>query len=200
MKYLIALLGRNGAGKETVVKALAKTLIASHVQFEVVSSSEIIAQKVRQLGRVPDRRNCQLFVALMENNEGPGALSREMFKVVNVAFKNADVVIFDAVRMPADMEAVLKMKHRIIFHPFADSKIRWKRCRKRNMKPGEASMPYAVFKRQDRGLTENSISKLAMHPEVIHIDNNYSLCNLVNNVEFHCVRLLRPILVRARRK
>lgn len=178
-KLVIGLIGEIAAGKETFTRNLKEILEPTRDVdpersirgwiISVVHTGNFLRDELKRWNQPDTRENLQKLVDCMKVF-GDNVVSHALEGQVRAS---RGVVVYDSVRMDADMELVRRYSHRLVYIT-APPEIRWERMRQRKEKAGEEYMSWEEFLNREAALTEVSIKKHAASAHFT-INNNGDL-------------------------
>jgi dephospho-CoA kinase len=177
MKLLIGVIGEKGSGKGTFA-ALYREL--SKKPIACIKSSDVLAETLKLWHMPLTRANLQNLAIYMDGGFGNGTLSHAVRERIAVAAE--DVVIFEGIRWPTDVDLVRSFPGNILVSITASPDIRFERLKKRKEKIGEGEMNHEQFMQEEQAKTEVYIADLAAKAD-IKIDNSGDEAALRRSVE-----------------
>lgn len=168
MKILIGVIGEKGAGKGTFTK-LFKSAASSEISIANIKSSDILAKTLHMWDIPLTRSNLQQLAIIMDKQYGQGSLSHAIKNEIMNA--KEDIIIFEGIRWPSDVEMVRSFPNNIIVAVHATPEIRYERIKLRNEKVGESNASFEQFMEEEKVATETQIVELGKKADV-QIDNN----------------------------
>lgn len=189
-KLAIGITGENGAGKGTFVELFQK--MVPDQKIAVFKSGEILMQTLQRLSQafkveIPyTRTNLQNLALILQNFYGDDVISQAVYQ--KMIQSQADIVIFDGVRMASDREAIKRFPLNCLVYIKTDPKIRYERLTRRNEKPGEKNMPYEQFLAEEQAATEMEIKKIGADADLT-ITNNGSLNEFQEQIKKNAFKL-----------
>ncbi len=171
MKILIGVIGEKGAGKGTFTKFFREAVVASGTPVSIfnIKSSDILAKTLNMWDIPLTRSNLQQLAIIMDGQYGSGSLSHAIKNEISNA--KEDIVIFEGIRWPSDVEMVRSFPNNKIVSVQAIPEIRYERIKLRNEKVGESMATYEQFMAEEKVATETQIATLAEGAD-FKIDNN----------------------------
>lgn len=170
MAKIIGLTGKKGSGKETVGRFLAEFMPGKVVK--VLRFSDPLAEICDIMYLPKTRHNLQLMGMVMIRNFGDDTLTNAVFQ--RIKNTEADIIVLDGVRWPADYEMLRNLPDSELIFIDADMQTRFERIRKRKEKAGEEGVSFEQFEAEDRAENEIHIDEIGAKAD-IKIDNNGSL-------------------------
>jgi dephospho-CoA kinase len=174
-KLVIGLIGEIAAGKETFTRNLTEILeptrdvdperIVRGWIVSVIHTGNFLREELQHWDQPDTRENLQKLVDCMRAF-GDGVVAHALEAQVKAS---RGVVVYDSVRLDADMELVERHPHRLVYIT-APQEIRWDRMRQRKEKAGEEHMSWEEFQRYELASTEILIKK---HAASAH----FTICN-----------------------
>lgn len=178
MRYLIGLVGENGAGKDTFTtffRAAAAPTNVFRIHF-----SDVLYDTLRLWGVEPTRSNLQNMAIIMDRQFGHGSLTRAT--EMRIEKQKADIVIVEGVRWKTDVSMLRSFKNFTLVYITAKPKIRFERIRRRAEKSDEAKKTYKQFLREEAAATEVDIPEIGSKAD-LRIENNGTLDEFRQKVE-----------------
>ena len=178
-KKILAIAGRNGSGKETVAKKMAKALSGA----ETHTYSDILRETLQLWGYTKNsRHDMQELSTFMRRLKGQDALSKAMAKKCREA--KTPWVVIDGLRRTEDLD--------ILYEEFAPTYVtlvwvetsddlRYERLKARKEKAGEAFMDRAQFDREEQAESERMLYQVYL-ARMREIDNNGTLVTLAEQL------------------
>ena len=178
MKYLIGLVGENGAGKDTFTtffKTVAAPQSVSRIHF-----SDVLYDTLKLWGIEPTRANLQNMAIIMDRQFGKGSLTRAT--EARIKRQKGDIVIVEGVRWKQDVPMIRSFANSILVYITAKPEIRFERLRKRIAGTQGKKLTRAQFDQEEKALTELEIPKIGASAN-FKIENNGTLDNFRKHVE-----------------
>ena len=166
---VIAVVAEKGGGKGLFVEIVQKLL----PQKNVVSLrlSDTFRQLLSLLNKEESRENIStLATILREGFHDDGILIPAMQK--RISETDADIVIFDGIRKPEEVEPLVRKFAGILVYIEADAKTRFERRREHAETTDEKGMTWEQFVRQDRMTAEIAIRTIGETMAHIKIENS----------------------------
>lgn len=188
MKYLIALVGENGSGKDTFTlffKAAAAPLSVSRVRF-----SDVLYDTLKTWGIELTRANLQDLAIIMDQKYGIGSVTRAT--EARIKRLKADIVIVEGIRWKQDVPMIRNFPNSKIVYVTADPSTRFERMLKRGQKVGENKLTGAQFDKEESALTELDIPQIGASAD-FKIENNGTIEEFRSKVEDFTKQLLIDI-------
>lgn len=173
-KIIIGLVGESASGKGTVANYLVDKYGAATMAF-----STAMKDCVRRLHLPLSRQNIALFSEISRHAYGEDLYAKVVAE--DCRSLNADMIIVDGVRRPADVENLRTLPGFHLVYVTAPVEIRWQRARGRGEKAGESEMTLEQFKAEELLPTELDIKKLGAGAEFV-IDNTGGIENLYASI------------------
>ena len=190
-KIVIGLTGQKGAGKGAFIKILDELL--PRYSVERVSSGALLGELLKLAGKPLTRDNLQKIPVALEDAFGKGIVSnmvrREILK------SNADIVIFDGVRWPSDVQMLRKL-NAIIVYITANPDVRYERTRVRGEKTGENTASFNEFVAQESAPTETGINSIGEQDSDFYIRNDGTVDDLRRQVRTFINHILGIVAMR----
>jgi dephospho-CoA kinase len=156
MPVVIGLIGEKRAGKGTFVKFLPE--LAEPKKVGVVRSVDILYETLKIWDIEPTRSNLQSLAIIMDEKYGKGTLTNAVKKKIFESMD--DVVVFDGVRWPTDVELVRSFEKNFLVYVTASPKLRWERGKLAGEKAGEDKASFEQFMEEEKAYTEEFIPKI----------------------------------------
>ncbi len=171
-KRILAIAGRNGSGKETVAREMAKALSGA----ETHTYSDILQETFQLWGYAENsRRDMQELSTFMRALKGQDAMAKVMAKKCREA--RTPWVVIDGVRRMKDLGALLEefgREYVTIVWVETSADLRYERLKARKEKAGEAFMDRAQFDLEECAESERMLDDVYL-ARAREIDNNGSL-------------------------
>lgn len=177
-KILIGVMGEKGSGKETVGDLIIKNL--SNKKVERIRSSDVLGDTLKQWGIPLNRHNLQYLAIIMNKEFGPETLSNAVKKRMEEI--DAEVIIFDGIRWPADIRLLRSFNKNKLIYVTASPEIRYERVKARKQKVGEGQATFEQFLEEEKAETEIYIGEIGNGADV-KIDNSKGLLDLEISVK-----------------
>ncbi len=110
------------------------------------------------------RSNLQQLAIIMNGKYGDTSLSDAVEKRIKEF--SADVVTYDGILWPSDVEMIRRFPKSILVYITASPEVRYQRTLERKEKVGEGSMTFEQFMQEENVATETSIPTIAAQAEV----------------------------------
>jgi len=183
MKVHICVIGKSGAGKETVYKIVKGLPVMSHNRRWRVSIhhfSDPLNEALDVLGLERSRPNQQILSTKLREVFGEEILGTIIY---GRALKDkSEVVFLDGIRRPQDVVMLRKLINNHLIFVDAKPEIRWERLRKRADRPGDAEKTWEQFQEEQKAETESMIEVIAKEADCI-MDNSGTLEELESQVK-----------------
>lgn len=137
-KIILALSGQIASGKDVTKKYLEEKYSAKSVKF-----SQILRDVLNRLTLPIERKTMQALSTLLRQNFGEDLLARNIAE--DAKKLEAEIVILDGVRRPADILHAQKLAGFILVKIDATSELRYERMKKRNENAGDAEKTFEEF-------------------------------------------------------
>lgn len=178
-KKVLAFAGRNGSGKETVAKKMAKALGGA----ETHTYSDILRETFQLWGYTENsRHDMQELSTFMRTLKGQDALAKVIVKKCREA--KTPWVVIDGVRRVEDLDALIEEFGRacvILVWVETSADLRYERLKARKEKAGEAFMDRAQFDREELAESERMLHDVYL-ARTREIDNNGTLETLAEQL------------------
>jgi len=175
MKKIIGLTGSIASGKEVTKKYIEEKYGAKSVKF-----SQIIRDVLGRL-RIPiNRKNMQSMAMSLLGTFGDDLLAKNIVK--DAEDQDADIVILDGVRRPADIIHATKMGSFSLIAIDVSPEIRYERMKSRNENEGDINKTYEDFLKDHESETEIMIPGLMENADYT-LENNGSLEELYEKID-----------------
>ncbi|EKD85123.1 MAG: hypothetical protein ACD_38C00077G0001 [uncultured bacterium] len=184
MKLVIGLVGEKGSGKQTFVNFLKK-IVLRQVYSECnrtaqdkpliirqVRFSDILAQTLIMWDIPISRANLQKLSLVMNDAFGQGSLANAAR--FSIEGDSADIIIFDGIRRPEELNLVKSLKNNILIYISAMQDLRYQRLKTRSEKVGETGLTFEQFLEEEKSPAEKNIPGLGKGTN-LKIENNGSL-------------------------
>lgn len=179
---VIGLVGQKGGGKGTFVNYLKEGSSFLYI-IEVLKFSDLLFELLDLISLPSTRENLQKAAQMIDEKFGEGTFANAIYQ--RVSGLDADIVILDGVRWPADEKLVRRFDDNVMVYITADPDTRFNRLKARNEKEGEGEMTRDQFDREEEAPNELHISEIGSRAE-FPISNNGSIEELEDQVaDFH---------------
>ena len=178
MKYIIGVVGENGAGKDTFTtffKAAAAPLVIAKHRF-----SDVLYETLNLWGIDTTRANLQDLAIVMDGKFGDGSVTRAAKSKIQK--ENADIIVLEGIRWKTDTAMIKGFDGSYIVYVTAKPKIRYERLKKRGDKVGEKETSFEQFEREEKAATELEIPQIGASAD-FKIVNNGTLDDFRKSVE-----------------
>lgn len=178
MKYVIGIVGENGAGKDTFTtffRAAAAPLAVAKLRF-----SDVLAQTLNIWGIPLTRSNLQNMAIIMDNQYGKGSVTRAA--ETRIKKQKADIVVIEGVRWKTDVPMLKNFPKSILLYITADKKVRYDRLKARGEKVDEKTKSYEQYLQEEKAGTEVEIPEIGGAADY-KIDNNGTMDEFREKVE-----------------
>lgn len=155
MKYLIGIVGENGAGKGAV-SSIIKGIGGSKVT--ILKFSDILFETLKLWDLPATRKNLQDLAIIMDAQYGKGTLTHA--GSVYIKKQAADIIIIEGIRWTSDVAMIRSFKNSFIIYVTAKPKIRYERMKSRGEKVGEENKTFKQFLKEEKARTETEIKKI----------------------------------------
>jgi len=170
MKIILGLIGKLSSGKGTVAKYLAE-----HYQAEILMFSSPLRDVLDRFYLPQTRDNLQAVSQGLRQALGQDALARVMAE--DAKKSQASLLVVDGVRRPLDIKYLKELPGFVLIKVETEQKIRYQRIIKRRQNPGEETLTFEEFQKQEAAEAESLISEVAREAK-FSIDNNGSFKEL----------------------
>ncbi|TSC52699.1 MAG: Uncharacterized protein LiPW41_69 [Parcubacteria group bacterium LiPW_41] len=176
-KLYIGIVAEIGAGKDAVAKYLEV-----FYQARVLRSSDLLGEILRMLKLdSKKRKNLQKLPIAIRNTFGAHTISKAMVHWMREQ-KNANIVIWNGIRYPSDVEEFKKLPNSVLIGISADLLKRFKWIKKRKEKSGEEKITYAKFLEEAGQDTEKNVAKIIEKNATYVIQNNKTITSLYKKI------------------
>ncbi len=178
MKYLIGIVGENGAGKDTFTTFFRAA--AAPTQVAKLRFSDVLAQTLNTWGIPLTRSNLQNMAIIMDNQYGKGSVTRAA--ETRIKKQKAEIIIIEGVRWKTDVPMLKNFPNSFLVYITADKKIRYDRLKRRGEKVDEKTKTYDQFLKEEKAGTEVEIPEIGSNADY-KIENNGTLDEFRSAVE-----------------
>ncbi len=168
---VIGLLGEQAGGKGSFVSVLREVV---NEPIEVVSSSAMLLEILKILAIEPSRPNFKHLFFGLSSEFGSSVLTEAAKLRIQSLSTKARVVVYDSVRMPADVRMVRSFPSNYLVYVTAYKELRYERSRLRKEKAGEDQLSFKDFLDQEKAENECFVPEIGLSAE-FQIKNNDSL-------------------------
>lgn len=178
MKYIIGVVGENGAGKDTFTtffRAAAAPLTVSKLHF-----SDVLYDTLRIWNIETTRSNLQNVAIIMDGQYGKGSLTRTTASRIQAA--RADIIIVEGIRWKTDVPMIRSFPNSILVYVTAKPDVRFERLRAREEKAHEKKLTRKQFEGEEKAATELDIPQIGKAADA-KIENNGTLEEFREKVE-----------------
>src|SRR3989344_2596575 len=185
MQLVIGLVGEKGSGKQTFVNFLKKIATLRQAQGKLprndkeevlnirqVRFSDILAQTLMIWDIPITRSNLQKLSLVINDAFGQSALANAAR--FSIEGDSADIIIFDGIRRPEELNLVKGLKNNILIYISAMQDLRYQRLKTRSEKVGETGLTFEQFLEEENSPAEKNIPSLGKKAN-LKIENNGSL-------------------------
>lgn len=158
-KIWLGLIGEKGGGKDTVVKYLA-----SHYQAKVLGVGDVVTELLNVLRLPVTRENLINLAEAIRGTFGENALQEGLLAKLQAAPNK--LCIINGARKPAEIEQLKKLGAKI-WYVTAPMELRFERLKQRRQKSDDKTQTFEQFRKQETLITEQFISELGKHANVI---------------------------------
>lgn len=178
MKYVIGVVGENGAGKDTFSAFF--TAAAAPLSVKRMKFSDVLLDTLTMWGIEPTRANLQNLAIIMDKEYGKGSLTRAVN--ARVREDESDIIILEGVRWKSDIPMIRSFRNSKLIYVTADPEIRFERMKKRGEKAREINLTRKRFLNEEKAGTEIEIPKIGKRADFI-LENNDSLIDFRKKVD-----------------
>jgi len=202
MQLVIGLVGEKGSGKQTFVNFLKKIATLRQAQGKLprndkeevlnirqVRFSDILAQTLMIWDIPITRSNLQKLSLVINDAFGQSALANAAR--FSIEGDSADIIIFDGIRRPEELNLVKGLKNNILIYISAKQDLRYQRLKTRSEKVGETGLTFEQFLEEENSPAEKNIPSLGKKAN-LKIENNGSLEEFKKSVEDFFLKLKQP--------
>lgn len=196
-KAVIGLLGEKSGGKGKFTELLKRSIDYGY-RVEAFTTHDLLAYVATSLGLLDNRENLMLTANTLSRAFGGDVIARGMLN--RISQSNADIAIYDAVRWPADVEAVTHFPQNFFVYITADVQLRHERANQRNRDRKEGEISFSNFVKQEQMPTECQIPIIATCRDlnITKITNNGTFDELSAKILSFFQEKVEPVLKRNR--
>jgi dephospho-CoA kinase len=174
-KIVIALTGPIASGKDVTKKYIEEKYGAKSVKF-----SQILRDVLNRITVPLERENMQLLSTVLRQNFGEDVLARNIAE--DAKKLDAQIVILDGVRRPADIEYAKQLAGFVLIKIDADPKIRFQRAVLRNENVGDSEKTFEQFLADHETEADKEVP-IVMSQATFAFDNNGDFENLYRQID-----------------
>lgn len=188
MTLVIGLAGHSLSGKGVIVngatvdgvvivRGFTERAKAAHLKLKSLSFSDILLERINErLGKQLRKdevttKELQKEARDMDDEDGPGALSRAMGEHIHKKMNGVDIVTVDGVRWPTDRDMIRSFPKNMLAGVVADEEIRHERALAREEKKGESDITFEDFQKQGKVENEVYIDEIVESADYILYNN-----------------------------
>lgn len=179
-KLYLAIIGHTATGKESCYIAAKEGLFAGFLSVSIHHFSDPLSEFLNLLCLERSRPNQQLLSTVLRKAFGENLLGNIIFK--RALADTADIVFFDGVRRPKDIEMLKKLPNSYLGYVWAPPEEAYKRLVKRNDRPGDAEKTWEQFQAEQEAEAESLIDTLRPLAD-------FELDNSIHDPEFRLLRM-----------
>lgn len=188
-RLVLGVTGEKAGGKETFSKIL-QTFISPR-SFALVRSSDVLRETLNLWNLPKTRRNLQEMAIAMNTHFGDQTLSNIVKS--RIESTDADVVVFDGVRWPGDLEVVRSFPTNLIVYVTASVNSRYERSKARGEKSDERYSSLDKFVEEETISTETYIPTIGKTADIV-IENDGTYSEFEMEVKKQFKNLIEPKL------
>lgn len=174
-KLIIALTGQIASGKDVTKKYLTEKYGAQSVKF-----SQILRDVLNRLSLPIERKTMQDLSTILRQNFGEDLLAKNIAE--DAKKLNADIVILDGVRRPADILHAQKLDGFVLVKIEARPELRYERMKARNENAGDSEKTFEEFLADHESEADKEVPVI-MSQATETLDNNGSFDDLYKQIE-----------------
>lgn len=186
MKYVLGVVGENGAGKDTFTTFFKAAVAPKRVTS--IRFSDILYETLKLWGIEPTRTNLQNLAIIMDTQYGRGSLTNATNSRVNR--EPADIVVIEGVRWKTDVPMIRSFQNNILVYVTADADLRFERMRARGEKIGEGDITLEQFQREEKSNTELEIPNIGKSADYV-LKNNGTVEEFRKDVEDFASKIIK---------
>jgi dephospho-CoA kinase len=174
-KIIIALTGQIASGKDVTKKYLTEKYGAQSVKF-----SQILRDVLNRLTISVERKTMQDLSTVLRQTFGEDLLARNIAEDAKKI--EADIVVLDGVRRPADILHAQKLEGFVLVKIEATPELRYERMKVRNENVGDAEKTFEEFLADHESEADKEVP-VTMSQATEILDNNGSFDDLYKQIE-----------------
>lgn len=174
-KIIIALTGQIASGKDVTKKYIIEKYGAQSVKF-----SQILRDVLSRLNISVERKTMQELSTILRQTFGEDLLARNIAE--DAKKLEANIVILDGVRRPADILHAQKIEGFILVKVEAALELRYERMKVRNENVGDAEKTFEEFLADHESEADREVP-VTMSQATETLDNNGSFDDLYKQIE-----------------
>jgi len=166
-KIIIALTGQIASGKDVTKKYLTEKYGAQSVKF-----SQILRDVLNRLNIPVERKTMQELSTVLRQTFGEDLLARNIAE--DAKKLEADIVILDGVRRPADILHAQKLEGFVLVRVEATPELRYERMKVRNENAGDAEKTFEEFLADHESEADREVPvTMSQATETLNNDGNF---------------------------